>query len=128
MSKATIRTGLSDSPSAQIVKPQTKVEYVVDSLNRRIGVKKASTIARYRLSKIMGADSNNPVRFGYAMLTLCVDSIDGDPIPTPNSDREIEVILERLGDEGCDAVGKCLVDKFGVNPDQAEDSREAIKN
>jgi hypothetical protein len=126
MAKATIRT-VSESPTEQVTKAANAIEYCNDSRGRRIGIVKPTALARYRLLKMLGADNaGNPHVLGYAMLAACVRSLDGNDVMAPNNEREIEVLIDRLGDEGFEAIGKCLADKYGLAPTEASD--ENLRN
>jgi hypothetical protein len=126
MAKATIRTA-SESPSEQVTKAASAIEQITDSLGRRIGVVKPSALARYRVLKMLGAgNSGNQHVLGYAMLACSVREIDGQNVFAPNSEREIEALIDRLGDEGLAAVGQCMAEKFGFGPDQSDE--ETLRN
>jgi hypothetical protein len=76
---------------------------------------------------MLGADNaGNPHVLGYAMLAACVRHLDGQEVMPPNSEREVEVLIDRLGDEGFEAVGKCLSEKFGLAPTESSD--ETLRN
>jgi hypothetical protein len=116
--KATMRNvdqTVGATPSETVINEAMAIKYCNDVKGRRIGIQKPSTVARYRILKMLGPDNarNDPV-VGHAMLACCVRELDGQKMAPPNSERQIEVILERLGDEGLAAVSQCLVDEFGV--------------
>jgi hypothetical protein len=126
MAKATIRTP-SESPTEQVTKAATALEYKTDARGRRIGVVKPSALARYRLLKMLGAENaGNQHVLGYAMLAACVRELDGQQVFAPNSEREIEALIDRLGDEGLAAIGECMAEKFGFGPDQSDE--ETLRN
>jgi hypothetical protein len=127
MAKATIRT-VSESPSEQVTKAASAIEHCKpDARGRRIGVVKPSALARYRLLKMLGAENaGNQHVLGYAMLASCVREIDGQQVFAPNSEREIEALIDRLGDEGLAAIGQCMAEKFGFGPDQSDE--ETLRN
>jgi hypothetical protein len=119
------------TPSAELTRGAGSVagvEYDADALGRRIGVKKPSAVDRMRVARMLGADSNNAMLFGYALLAVCVMSIDGETIPPPNSYREMESVIKRLDNEGCDCVGQILQNKFFIGPVSGEDAEQAVKN
>jgi hypothetical protein len=125
MAKASMTTGGGhgggDTPTDTIVKAASQVHFVTDSLGRKIGVQKPSALKRYRVLKMLGGEnSTNQQVVGYAMLTCCVTELNGEPLGMPNSERQIEALIERLGDEGFDAIGKCLAEQFGVVADDAD--------
>jgi hypothetical protein len=68
-------------------------------------VRRLKAIDRARLFKAIGAaQSPNAPYFGYAMLAASVVQIDELPITFPTKDSEIEYIIERLDDDGLDAI------------------------
>lgn len=131
MARATMRQGAptTETPSEQIVKSASEIRYVTDSRGRKIGVIKPSPLQRYRLMKILGSDAcKNEILLGNAMMAFIVRSINGDQILV-NSERQLEVMLERLDDDGLAAVIKCLAEEFGSAAANADDeSEDSVKN
>lgn len=130
MAKAAMRQASADhaeSPSETIVGGASEMKYRTDARGRKIGVVKPTALLRYRLMKILGPESSrNEVLMGNAMLAFLVRSIDGEQIVVPNSERQLEVMIGRLDDDGLFAVGTCLIDDFGVSA--PEDVGEVAKN
>lgn len=62
--------------------------------------------------------SQNQSYWGMAMLAATVVSIDGDRVQMPSSRREIEALVERLGDEGLAAAGKGVSKMMGIELDE----------
>jgi hypothetical protein len=128
MAKATIRTS-SESPTEQVTKAANAIEHYTDARGRRIGVVKPSALARYRILKMLGSENaGNQHVLGYAMLAACVRELDGQQVMAPNSEREIEVLIDRLGDEGLAAVGQCMAEKFGFGSPDKEGDEETLRN
>ena len=132
MAKATIRTG-DVNVSGQAVSPSSQVaaasglKHEKDSRGRLIGVVKPSVLDRYRVLKMLGGETaGNQHALGYAMLACAVREIDGQPVPMPNTERQIEALIDRLGDEGFEAVGQCLSTHFGMVGE--EDREETLRN
>lgn len=99
-----------------------------DSRGRKIAIKKLSPLDRMRLFKLLGADgSQNPMLFGYAALAASVTSIDGVTEHMPTSEAQLYALVERLGDEGLDAIAEAHREHFGAGEDNDAD-RDAIKN
>jgi hypothetical protein len=127
MSNVTLVTGAPEdaTPSQQLM--SSKIEFETDARGRSIGVVKPTSLQRYRLLKMLGpTNAQNQPLVGYAMLACCVRSIDGEKYPPPNSEREIEVMVDRLGDDGFDAIGRCLVKKFGIIAPKDDDEPPAV--
>lgn len=128
MVKATIRQGgvSADAPSDEIVKSATGIAHHVDSRGRRIGVIKPSALMRMRLLRMLGKDAENGPLLGNCMLACLVREIDGEKIMMPNSYREIEVLVERLDDDGLAAVVEALK-LLGISPN-VDDEEDTIRN
>lgn len=119
-----------DTPTAEVVKRRPpKVVTVVDELDRRITVKFLSALDRMRLAKVLGSkEATNEVYMGYAALAFAVTKVDDEDVAT-NTIREIEFMVERLGDEGLAAVGQAYRDHFkDLMPKADADGVEEAKN
>lgn len=112
MAKATV-VSVGATPSESVVNDAKKVLEATDSLGRRIVVQRPNALTSYRIMKMLGGENaRNEVVIGYAMLACSVVSINGEPIMMPNSERQIEAMIDRLGDEGMAAIADC----FAANP------------
>lgn len=102
-----------ETPTGEAVKAKAKkTAVVVDDLNRTLAVKFLSPLDRMRLARVLGPDgAKNDVYMGYAALAYAVTKIDDEDVVSTTL-REIEFLVERLGDEGLEAVGKCYNDNF----------------
>ena len=98
----------------------------IDAKGRRITVKQLDPLQVYRLAKIMGIAADSDFARGYAALTACVRDIDGDAVPFPNSDMQLEATMQRLGSDGLDAVNKALVSATAA--DEKKPNHDAAKN
>lgn len=118
----TIRAGDGESPAESIIKSAKKTAEVIDARERVITVKRLSALERMRLFASAGPElSQNQQWIGLAALAASVVSIDGDPVPKPGTRREIEFLVERLDDDGLEAVAQCYVESFGVQADELSD-------
>lgn len=116
----------SSAPSAlEPMKDKRANELTVpDSLGRSITVRKSTPLDLFRLTKLYGAKATEAT-LNMAVAVTSVTAIDGDRIVPPGTDRQIEMLFERLGWEGFAAVGKALAK---LNPDISEDGEELVKN
>ena len=96
----------------------------VDSRGRRITVTRLNALSFYRLTKVMGANSNNAASMDLATLASSVRKIDGMDIAPPANEREVEFLIQQLDFDGLAAVGEAL-QKFNVADDGGV---EAAKN
>lgn len=80
-----------------------------DETGRRIKVRRMGPLQRLRLFKAIGPElSQNDRYLGYAVLAASVVEIDGQPVPFPATELQIEALIDRLGDHGFAAVGRML--------------------
>jgi hypothetical protein len=97
----------AEMPSAAIVRNGNKSATVVDTLGRSITVKRLSALDRMRLFAIAGPElSTNEPWIGMAALAFAVTQIGDDPNVRPNTLRELEMHVDRLGDESLEAAAK----------------------
>ncbi|MGI4793140.1 MAG: hypothetical protein ACRYG8_03460 [Janthinobacterium lividum] len=78
---------------------------LTDSRGRKLTVKDLSAIEQMRLLRAIGPDQSMNQPYVMAVQAAAsVASIDGVPCPKPNSERQIDAMVERLGDEGLAVV------------------------
>jgi hypothetical protein len=116
-------------PSETIVADANAVTILVVG-SMRIGVKKPGVLAQYRIVEVVGASAKNEVYMGMIAPLLWVCEIDGQPQVLPSTKRELEALIQRLGEEGLSALMKHIMprnedDDEGEKP---EVSGEALKN
>jgi hypothetical protein len=96
---------MSDTPSSRIVSSANAVVDVKTENGRVLKVRRLKALDRARLFKAIGAaQSPNAPYFGYAILAASVVQIDDLPMPFPTKDAQIEAAIDRLDDDGLDAV------------------------
>jgi hypothetical protein len=101
-------------PSSEIIKKKiSRTATVSDELGRVIVIKYLGPLDRMRLVKLVGQDAKNEIYMGYAVLASAVSKIDDDDVSVSTL-REIEFLVERLGDEGLNAVGEGYQKNFGA--------------
>ncbi len=95
------------SPSERIVAEAGAPLTIVDAQGRKLEFRRPSALDRLRLFKALGPGLSDNTRYvGYAMLAYCVSAIDDVPIPAPASEAQVEMLVNRLGDAGLEAVGE----------------------
>lgn len=118
-----------DSPSEEIIKSAKKTVIVEDAGGRKIEIRKVKTLDRMRLLEIIGADNSENNRYlGLAMLAYSVVSIDGDSVTRPGTKLALEAIVQRLDDDGFDAVSQGVVEHFMPSAKTEDEVKQAIKN
>ena len=97
------------SPSQRIVYEASREFDATDSTGRVLRIRRPGALDRLRLFKAVGPVlANNERYIGYAMLAMCVTSIDGVPQPAPANEGQLEALVQRLGDPGMVAIGQEL--------------------
>jgi hypothetical protein len=97
----------AETPSAGIIRNANKTGTVTDALGRVITVKKLSALDRMRLFAFAGPElSTNEPWIGMAALAFAVTGVGDDQNVRPNSLRELEAHVERLGDDGLEAAAR----------------------
>jgi hypothetical protein len=91
-------------PSDEIIKAANEVVLVVAG-SMTIGMKKPNILRQYQIVEALGAQTaKNEVFMSMVMPLLWVVSIDGDDQPYIASRRELDSLINRLGDEGIGAI------------------------
>jgi hypothetical protein len=84
-------------------------DVVSDRSGRKIELRRVGVVEQLRLFKALGPElSENRAYFGFAKLAAAIAMIDDVPVPLPANEAGIEAVLERLGDDGVEAVGAYL--------------------
>lgn len=113
-------------PSAVVTGQQNTVT-VIDKRGRKIVIQKQGPIQRTRMFKVMGpTNSANQPLVGHYSMVCSVIEIDGQPEPFPTSDAQIEALLERLDEDGLEAIAEGWVKAKWVAT--SESNRDNVKN
>lgn len=108
---------LSVTPSQRVIFEASREVDVTDSGGRVLRVRRPGALDRLRLFKAVGPGLASNERYvGYAMLAMCVSSIDGIPQPAPTNEGQLEALVQRLGDPGMVAIGQELANAERGNP------------
>jgi len=126
MAKVTIHnTPQVETPTQAVVKAANQIHTATDAQGRKIGVKKLNALDRMRMFEAIGAEnSKNEMYLGYASLAYHVASIDGEPISRPANKLQFEALIQRLDDDGLNAVAEAVAKL--IAPEQADE--ETLKN
>lgn len=112
---------MSNEKSANSTGYENRV--VTDSLGRKIALKKPKRTDKYYLCSALGSeDSKNQACLSMMVPLLFVKSIDGVILTRPVNYIECIAALERLGDEGADAIDEVLREEFKMDQEEAIDS------
>lgn len=100
-----VKITMNETPTDQVMAKASESEVIKDSCGRSIKLKNPGVLAQYRLVKMIGAESaKNEVYVNMLVPLLWVSEIDGDSVGVPLSEREIEALIQRLGEEGISAI------------------------
>jgi len=116
---------LEVTASQELVNASKSEATVTDAKGREILLKKPGTLAQFRLVEMMGESAKNVVYMNMVLPLIFVASIDGDAV-TKSTKAQIEALIQRLDDEGVEAVVQGVQANWG-SPDPEAD-RAAIKN
>lgn len=124
----TILSGAAQTGEAGTEKPETRalpLGTIIDARGRKIVVKSLDALEEFRLAKIMGPHGESSWARSIALQACAVRSIDGDPEAFINNDRDIELMVQRLGSEGFEAVSTALAE---LNEAKPKSNKVAAKN
>ncbi|MDE2238453.1 MAG: hypothetical protein KGJ73_00815 [Rhodospirillales bacterium] len=83
---------------------------VTDKAGRVLELRRVGVLEQLRLYKALGPElSENQAYMGLARVAAAVAAVDGVPLPFPAHEAGIEAALERLGEDGVEAVGQVLL-------------------
>ena len=84
-------------------------DIVTDPQGRRLHLRKLTALDKLRLFKAAGPHlAQNQPWLGMAVLACSVAAIDDIPVPMPTNENLIEALVQRLGDDGINAIATAL--------------------
>lgn len=85
---------------------------VIDKSGRVLELRRFGVLEQLRLFKCLGPElSENRAYMGLARVASSVAMIDGVPMLFPTHEAAVESILERLGEDGVEAVSSALTEE-----------------
>jgi|GEM_PF-674561 hypothetical protein len=118
--------GPVESPSRKVVKDANRIVIATDERGRKLGIKRmTSGLASFRLTRILGPDAGNRSLLAQAMMYVTVISIDGDPVPFPRTELQLEALIDRLDLAGFHLIQKVQQEEFGIGQTREEQDEEA---
>lgn len=115
----------SPSPAREIIKAATQEHTITDARGRQITLRKPGPLAQFRLVEALGATAKNELYMQMALPLTYVAAIDGAEVIPLTTKTDVEAFIQRLGDEGLEAILAALSEQF-ASP-QGESEREAVK-
>lgn len=122
MAAPKIRVNTDASPTAAITKNNEAETIPAGKLS--VTLKKPGILSQYRIVEVVGESAKNSVYMGMIMPLLWVTEIDGLPQPAPTTKRELEALIQRLGEDGVDAIMSHIMAMSGAT----EPLVETVKN
>lgn len=107
------------------VKKDDGTTVVTDSKGRVLKIKEPDFLQESRINRLVGDSSTNVgYMCGYVLPAIHVVEIDGNPVPFPTNNLQLEALIGRLGREGRDAVAKY----FEAREKENSNHEEQVKN
>jgi hypothetical protein len=101
-----------------LIQPDTHT--VTDAKGRTIILGKPGVLAQYRLVKMLPPET--AMNQAYVMMLLpmlYVKSIAGEDVLPPQTERQIEALIQRLDEEGVGAVMAAVTERWGNSDPEA---------
>jgi hypothetical protein len=98
-----------------------------DKLGRVISLRKPGTLAQYRFVEMLGKSADSETYMNMVMPLRYVVGIDDDLAIPCGTKRELEALIQRLGEEGIAAVMEAVTEHF-AGADPAKDKDEIKKS
>jgi hypothetical protein len=112
------------TPTQAVVAAAQPPEVTLPNDGKPIVVRVLTPLEQFRYKKVIGKFTDNPGYMIDALMAASVRSIDGAPMPFPQNEAGIELIIEKLGWGGWQSVQQHF-NKLGE--EQAE-SVDNVKN
>ena len=110
-----------ETPSQAVVKAAQAATTLTDATGRTLTVRNLTALDRLRMLQVIGAE--NQMYMGYASLAFHVTAVDGVDEPRPGNLLGVEALVQRLGDEGLNAVAEWL-----AGQDRKAETEDSLKN
>ena len=97
------------TPTSLIMSDANRRFDVIDSIGRKLAIRRINALDRLRLLKAAGPElSQNDAWLDVAALAISVVEIDGVPRTIATNERQIEAMVSELGDSGLQSVAEAL--------------------
>jgi hypothetical protein len=113
------------TPVEQLLSTAKRTVEITDGLGRKIVLRRSGPLAQFKLVEALGDTASNGTYLSMCNPLLFISTIDGDAV-SMRTKREIETLIDRLGDEGCEAVMNGVLENFGRR--NAGEDEQALKN
>ncbi len=97
------------TPTESIIASTQRTLDVRDGRGRNLRIRRLTALDTLRLLKAAGPIlAQNQPWLSMAMLAVSVTEIDHIPVPTPTSEAQIESLVEKLGEDGMEAIADAV--------------------
>jgi hypothetical protein len=121
-----LKVKVNQAPSDEVIAKANQSCVVTDAGGRKITLRKPSVLAQYKLIELLGDSAKNSVYTSMVLPIIFVTDIDGDAVLFPTSKRELEATIQRLDEDGIEAVSNGVMENFGQS--SLNEDKAAIKN
>ncbi len=101
-----------------------------DDRGRKIEIMKMGPLHRLDMARVLGNDIMNPVIASMAGPAFSVISIDGEQVMRPKNYGELRALIDRLDEEGLDAVQQAYLDRGWIEVEDLNtpEAKADVKN
>lgn len=121
-------TKVTINPTDHVTADARQSYTVKDSLGREFTLVKPNALAYFRLVKMLGQAGGNSAYMSLVSPLTYLSAIDGENVPFPATERELDALIQQLDDPGIEALLKGVVDHWGKKSDDTEAQEKALKN
>ncbi len=114
-----------------MIKDANRIVTVTDRRGRKLGIKRvANALTHFRLARLLGADAGNAAVMNQALMYTAVVSINGDPVPFPRTELQLEALIDRLDLDAWSLVSKVQRDEFslGTAEEQVAEAKKLVRD
>jgi hypothetical protein len=105
MSKVTVKPSIAASAGAATATITKSADaQVIMAGAMQVSLQKPGVLSHYRIVEVVGESAKNQVYMSMVMPLLWITEIDGAPQMAPTTKRELEALIQRLGDDGVNAI------------------------
>ena|SRR5437868_685948 len=104
----------TSSSTKELVSKARKEVTVSDARDRQLKLRKPNVLAHFHLVKMLGDAARNATYLQLVSPLTYLAEIDGDPVMPPNTQRELDALIQRLDDEGVMAIMDAIQMHFGT--------------
>lgn len=116
------------TPSQEIIRDANRTVEVRDKLGRTLTLKRPGVLAQFRLIELVGPETaKNDVYMGMALPLFWLVKLNGEDIYPPQTKAELEVLIQRVEEEGIEAIVLGIAEHFEKRGTDA-DPKDQLKN